>query len=152
MKFRLRDMKNIVCPISNEKVNENITRLNALFGILLVIGGFLFNSPLLFIIVTADFFIRAFTRARFSPISYVSHLFSNALHLPEKSTDKAPKIFAARLGFLMTTALSILMLTGQTTAAMIVGGVLVFFASLEFVLALCMGCLIYTYVILPFYK
>ncbi|WP_394706726.1 DUF4395 family protein [uncultured Draconibacterium sp.] len=38
------------------------------------------------------------------------------------------------------------------TTAMIVAGMLVFFASLEFALGICMGCIIYTNNVLPFYK
>ena len=145
-------MKNIVCPISTERINERVVRLNALFGILLVIGAFAFNSVFLLIFLTADFYIRAFTNANFSPISFLSKSLTNALNLGNKSTDKAPKIFAARIGFLFTLTLSILFALNLKLAAFIVGGVLVFFASLEFALAICVGCIIYTYLVLPFYK
>lgn len=145
-------MKQIVCPISNEKINEKITRLNALIGIVMLVLAFAFQSAVFLIFLLADFYVRAFTRTRFSPISYASHFLSNALNLEEKNIDKAPKIFAARLGFLMTLAITALFLAGLTTSAFIVAGILVFFASLEFALAICVGCIIYTYVILPFYK
>jgi hypothetical protein len=145
-------MKQIVCPISNEKINERITRLNALIGIVILVLAFTFQSVAFLIFLLADFFIRAFTKTRFSPISYASHFLSNALNLSEKRIDKAPKIFAARLGFLMTFIITALFLAGLTTSAIIVAGVLVFFASMEFILAICMGCIIYSYVILPFYK
>jgi len=52
----------------------------------------------------------------------------------------------------LTFIITLLMLFGFNTVALMVGGVLVFFASLEFALAVCMGCIIYTYLILPFYK
>ena len=145
-------MKQLICPVSNEKVNEQITRLNAIFGIILVIAAFAFHSVFFLIFLMADFFIRAFTNLKFSPISFVSHWLTNTLKLGEKSIDKAPKIFAARMGFLMTLAVSILYATGEITSAIIVSGVLVFFAFLEFALAVCVGCFIYTYFILPFYK
>lgn len=145
-------MKQIVCPISNEKINEKITRLNALIGIVMLVLAFAFQSAVFLIFLLADFYVRAFTRTRFSPISYASHFLSNALNLEEKNIDKAPKIFAARLGFLMTLAITALFLAGLTTSAFIVAAILVFFASLEFALAICVGCIIYTYVILPFYK
>lgn len=145
-------MKQLVCPISNEKINEKITRLNALIGIVMLVLAFTFQSAVFLIFLLADFYVRAFTRTRFSPISYASHFLSNALNLEEKNIDKAPKIFAARLGFLMTLAITALFLAGLTTSAFIVAAILVFFASLEFALAICVGCIIYTYVILPFYK
>ena len=148
----MKSMKQLVCPISDERVNEQVTRLNAFFGILLVVSGFVFNSVLFFVFLTADFYIRAFTKARFSPISYVSHRMVNAFKLNKKDIDKAPKIFAARIGFLLTLTITVLFLLGLNAAALVAGGILVFFAALEFALAICMGCIMYTYLILPFYK
>lgn len=145
-------MKNIICPISNEKIDERITRANAFIGIALFIAGFSLNSVLFFIFLLTDFFIRAFTKSKFSPISYMSHLMVNALNLNEKKIDKAPKVFAARIGFLLTLVVTILFLLNFHTAALIIGGIFVFFATLEFALALCMGCIMYSYLILPFYK
>ncbi len=145
-------MKQIVCPISDEKINEKITRLNALLGILLLCSAFLLNSGFFLVLLTADFYVRAFTRTKHSPISYVSHWLTNAFGLTEKHIDKAPKIFAARLGFVMMLAITFLFFGGFNSASLAVGGILVFFASLEFALGICVGCIIYTYVILPFYR
>lgn len=148
----MNNLKQIVCPVSNERIDERVTRMNALLVILMVIAGFLFNSVILHVFLTADFFIRAFTRIRFSPLSYLSTQMANALQLDKKVIDKAPKVFAARLGFLMSAAILVLSLSGLNTAVFIIGGILVFFASLELVLAVCVGCIIYTYVVLPFVK
>lgn len=148
----MNTLKQLVCPISNEHVNERVTRINALLGILLIVLGFMFNSVIFFAFLTADFYTRAFSKAKYSPISYFSHRMAHALNLDKKSIDKAPKIFAARIGFIMSLTITVLMLLQFTTAAFAVGGILVFFASLEFALAICMGCIVYTYLVLPFYK
>jgi hypothetical protein len=148
----MNNLKQLICPISNEHVNERVTRINALFATLLVLAGFLLNSPLFIVFLMADFFIRAFTKLKYSPLSYVSHQMVNAFQLDKKVIDKAPKVFAARLGFLMTLTITILLVSGLNTGALAVAGILVFFASLEFTLGLCMGCIMYTYLILPFYK
>lgn len=145
-------MKHIVCPVSNEKINEHITRLNALFGVIILLNAFLFNSVFFLIFLAADFYIRAFTNLKFSPISYASHWLTNTLNLKNKSIAKAPKIFAARLGFFMMLVITSLFLLGLSQTALVVAGILVFFASLEFALTICVGCIIYTYLILPFYK
>ena len=42
-------IKQLVCPISEEKINEQVTRINALFGIVLLISGFVFNSAFFFV-------------------------------------------------------------------------------------------------------
>ncbi len=148
----MKNVKHIVCPVSDERVSEQVTRINALLGVLIVVSGFVFNSVFFFLFLAADFYIRAFTKIKFSPLTYISHSMVNALNLQKKNIDKAPKIFAARLGFLMTLTIVVLSLLQLHTAALVVGAILVFFASLEFVLAICVGCILYTYVVLPFYK
>jgi hypothetical protein len=145
-------MKELVCPISNEMINERLVRLNALFTILLVTAGFVFNSVFFPLLLLVDFFIRAFTSSKMSPVSFASSAVVRLLHLRKKPIDKAPKIFAARLGFLMTLVIATLFLTGLYTASMVVAGILVFFATLEFAFGICVGCLIYTYFILPLYR
>lgn len=145
-------MKNLVCPISDQRVNEQVTRLNAMFTIGIIVLAFVLNSVLLFIFLMADFFIRAFTEIKFSPINFASHYMSHTLNLPIRMIDKAPKVFAARLGFLMTTVITGLFIFSFKIASVVVAGILIFFASLEFLLAVCVGCMIYTYLVLPFYK
>ncbi len=147
-----RIMRHLVCPISEEKINEHVTRINAFLTVLLIVGGFVFNSVLFFIFLLADFYIRAFTGVKYSPISYLSSRLANALNLSKKPIAKAQKVFAARLGFVMTLAILILFFFDLAAAAMVVGGILVFFATLEFALAICVGCIIYTYFVLPFYS
>jgi hypothetical protein len=145
-------MKNLVCPISDQRVNEQVTRINALLTVIVVVLAFVLNSAWLLAFLMADFFIRAFTEMKFSPISYTSHSVRSALSLSVKMIDKAPKIFAARMGFLMSTAIAILFLLNLTTAAVVVASILIFFATLEFAFGICVGCLMYTYLVLPFYK
>jgi len=52
-------MKNILCPISDEHVNEQVTRFNAMFTIGIVVLAFVFNSVFLFVFLMVDFFICA---------------------------------------------------------------------------------------------
>lgn len=145
-------MKNLVCPISDQRINEQVTRFNALFAIGIIVLAFVMNSAILLVFLMADFFIRAFTEIKFSPLNFASHYLSNALSLPVKLIDKAPKVFAARLGFLMTAVISGLFVLEFSLASIIVSSLLIFFAMLEFLFAICAGCMIYNYLILPFYK
>lgn len=143
-------MKQLTCPISKDRINEQITRLSAFLGILFIILGFAFDLPVLFVFLLIDFFIRAFTKITFSPISYISRSVANCLNLKEKRIDKAPKIFAARLGFTIVLATTLFYFFNMNTAALITAGIFVFFATLEFALAICVGCILYTYIVLPF--
>lgn len=145
-------MKKIVCPISDQRVNEQVTRINASLTIFLVVLALAVNSLFLMVFLALDFFIRAFTNLKYSPLSYLGIQLASAMNLPVKLTDKAPKIFASRLGFLMTTTIAVLYGLNFQVAANIVSSGLIFFAALEFACAICVGCLIYTYVVLPFYR
>lgn len=145
-------MKNLFCPVSQERINEQVTRLTALLVVITAIIAFAFNSVLLMTFIAADFYIRAFTRLRYSPLSCLAYWMTQALNLPERLIDKAPKIFAARMGFTMALAFTSLHLLQLNPASAIVAGVLVFFAGLEFAFAFCAGCTIYTYLVLPFYR
>ena len=148
----MNNIKQLVCPISDKRLDEHITRFNALLVVLLVSAGLLFNSAIFLVFLTIDFGIRAFSIARYSPVNYLSMQMVNALSLHKKEIDRAPKVFAARIGFLMSLIITVLMVLQLNTASYIVGGILMFFASLEFALAVCMGCIMYTYLILPFNK
>ncbi|NQU85637.1 MAG: DUF4395 family protein, partial [Mariniphaga sp.] len=98
----MKALKQIVCPISEERINEQITRSNAMFAILFVVTSLVFQSVYFILFLMADFYIRAFTRLNISPINFLSRVIVNALNLNKKETGKAQKVFAARMGFLMT--------------------------------------------------
>ncbi len=145
-------MIDLICPVSSEKTNERLTRLNAFFVVLLALSSFLFNTPVFLVFLVIDFFLRAFTKGKYSPLCLLSRTLLNLLKLSEIKIDKAPKIFAARMGFVMTFTIALLFLLNLGIAAMAVAGILVFFATLEFALGVCVGCMIYTYLVLPFNK
>ena len=141
--------KELICPISAERVNERVARCNALLTILLVTSAIYFKSPLIMFLLVADFFVRAFTSLRTSPLSFISANMVQIMGLGLRPIDKAPKIFAARLGFLMCLIIFIFTLTGLQTASLIVAVILSLFAFLEFAFGFCAGCVIYTYLVFP---
>jgi len=145
-------MIDLICPVSDEKTNERLTRLNAFFVVLLALLSFIINTPIFLVFLVIDFFLRAFTKGKYSPLCLFSRAILKLLNLSEIKIDKAPKIFAARMGFLMTTVITLLFIMNFNVAAMVVAGILVSFATLEFAFGVCVGCMIYTYVVLPFNK
>jgi len=66
--------------------------------------------------------------------------------------DKAPKIFAARIGFVFSIGMLALTLLGLSTVAFSVASVLIVFAFLECGLNFCAGCWVYTYIVIPLYR
>lgn len=144
--------KDLICPVSDERVSEQIVRCNALLTIVLVSVSIIFGSPLLLLLLVADFFIRAFTNFPTSPLSYVSKQVVSWLKLQTKTIDKAPKIFAARLGFLMSAAILSLYILGYFQASLVVAGILSLFAFLELAIGFCAGCFLYTYLVFPYLR
>lgn len=145
-------MKSIICPVSNEKANENVVRITAFWVILLTGLFILFPNPYIPLYLAFDFYIRAFTKLRYSPISWISAGIARSLSFSPRWIDKAPKIFAARVGFLFAVMMLVLTLSGGSIAAASTASVLVLFAFLECGLNFCAGCWVYTYIVFPVYK
>jgi hypothetical protein len=140
---------NIICPVSETKVNENAARISAAGTIIIAALGLYFNSFLIFAFLAADFSIRAYTPAGSSPIKYITQLIVNFLKIKNKPIGAAQKKFAAELGFILSIAICLLMIFGNYLAVNILGFILIFFAFLEAVFNFCFGCVVYTYIALP---
>ena len=101
-------MKTIVCPISTQQINRNVVRMTG-FMMAAMIALYAFTDIIYFVIaITIDYLIRAFTPLKYSPFSGLAYQITRLLKLQEKQIDKAPKIFAARVGFLFALATVIL--------------------------------------------
>jgi hypothetical protein len=134
----------ISCPVNNILVNENKIRIIAFQVFLLAIAYLLFPGWIIPAILFADFFLRAFNLVKYSPAGILSGWIVSALHIKNKPTDQAPKIFAAQLGFVIVGILFILSLAGYLSLSFYVDGVLILFSFLESVLGFCAGCYVYT--------
>jgi Domain of unknown function (DUF4395) len=133
----------IECPVDFVPVNENITRLNAAQTLLLAVIWLFIATPVITVFLTIDFFLRAANYGRFSPLNLFSGFLVRTLSIPAKTVDRAPKRFAAGVGFLFCLSILILSLTPYRLAAGILAGILLLFASLEAFFALCAGCYVY---------
>lgn len=145
-------MKEIICPISTEKANENVVRITAFWVIMLTGVYILEPNPYIAAFLGIDFYIRAFKKLKYSPLSWFSSRIAGWLKLEPRWIDKAPKIFAARVGLLFSILMFSMALFTFTVPAVIIASVLVLFAFLECGLNFCAGCWVYTYVVIPLYK
>lgn len=143
--------QNLICPISPLRVNENVVRLTASGIALLVVFYLATGSPSLILVLLLDFSLRAFTTLKYSPLSWLAAQIAQRLALPEIKIDKAPKIFAARVGFLFSVVILVLAFI-HPLSSLVVSVVLLGFALLEAVFNICAGCLVYSYVVFPFFK
>lgn len=142
----------ITCPVSTERINENGARFSAFFTILIAGIGFFFNAYPVFLILALDFAVRAFTNGDFSPLRFFSKSTVKALKIRHKPADAAPKKFAASLGMVFCFLIAALLFFQLTFAAKIAGAALFFCAFLESAFSYCIGCVIYTFVVLPFQR
>ncbi len=141
-------IKSLICPVSALRVNESVVRTVAL-TVAVVAGLYAYTGSLYFILLlVADFYIRAFTTLPYSPISWLASQLVQRLHLPVLLIDRAPKLFAARVGFLFSAVILLLYFV-HPPSSVIVSLVLIVFALLEAFLNICVGCLVYSYLVFP---
>ncbi|MCF6183592.1 MAG: DUF4395 domain-containing protein [Bacteroidales bacterium] len=144
-------MNNLVCPVSTHKINENVSRLTAGIIFSLIILFILTQNILFLVFALFDFSFRVFEKITFSPVSWVIKNIYNAANLPKKMINKAPKIFAARLGFFLS-AVSLIIFFFFPVTASIIAGVLAVCIFADAAFNFCIGCIIYHSVVYPFYK
>lgn len=142
----------LICPISSENIDSNTSRLTVFLNVLLMSGFLITLNPVFISIVAIDYFVRATLDKKYSPIRFLASGIVNAMNLKKKPINLGQKIFASRLGFLCAISSLILILLGYSTASIIVATLLMSLAILDSVFNFCVGCLIYNYLVYPFYK
>ncbi|MCB0918750.1 MAG: DUF4395 family protein [Actinobacteria bacterium] len=143
----------IICPLSSESLNKSAARVGATltallltaFGVLALVGQYW--SVIFLALVMLDYVIRVFTAVT-PPISRIATGLAGLLRLRPRLMNKGPKIFAWRIGFLMATA-AVLALPFSWSASAIIALALAGFNVLDGVLNFCVGCYVYTYLVLP---
>jgi hypothetical protein len=143
-------MKSLICPVSPLRVNENTARITGFVMATMIALYAVTGSNVFMIAITLDYAIRAFTRLKYSPASWLAAQLVRLTKLPEITIDKAPKMFAARIGFLFALASALLSFISPI-ASLVVALTLMSFAVLESVFNLCVGCLVYTYIVFPLF-
>ena len=144
-------MKTIICPTSDQHIDENVARLTG-FQVALWLGVYLITDfyPII-LFITIDYCVRMEPSRRHSPLSWISTRFLRWRKTPAQNIDKAPKLFAARVGFLYAAFICILYFFSSWLNVFVTAQ-LIGFALLESVLNVCVGCLVYTYWVLPFFE
>ncbi|TXT30943.1 MAG: CDP-alcohol phosphatidyltransferase [Chitinophagaceae bacterium] len=133
-----------VCPVDFVAINGNRVRVTALFVFLLSVGYLFTQSLIIPVFLVIDFYLRAFYNGRFSLLQWTSIQIEKRGWLNVKWTDRAPKRFAAQLGFLVTSMLFIFAMVELKMLVFWIGTSLVLFSFLESFFGICVGCYIYT--------
>ena len=132
------------CQIVEFRVDSNGVRLVAL---LTVMGAALFawtQAWWLAGLMAADFFVRGFVSPRLSPLGRFSGAVLFSLGVSRRSINAGPKMFAAKLGFAMTFAMTLFSFFGLWLPGLALAVTLGLFATLEGALGVCVGCKMYS--------
>jgi len=90
--------------------------------------------------------LRTTDRAKFSLVAISSKNIAKYLHVKELLINAGPKIFAARIGLILSSLIVISYLLNAKILAMIIAGMLGLFSFLEAALGFCVACEIYPYI------
>ncbi len=145
-------MKSLICPISTKKIDSNVSRLTVFFNVILMAIFLVTLNPVYIIVVAIDYLIRAASDIKYSPIRLIASAGVGLLNLEKKPINLAPKVFASRLGFLCAVASAALVLMDYTIASMVIAGLLMALSIMDSVFNFCVGCMIYHYLVYPFFK
>jgi hypothetical protein len=144
-------LDNLVCPISNVRIDRNVVRTNGLITTLLLLAYVLTLQPWIIVPVGLDYVLRTLMRGPTSPMTLLAREVARRLRLPYRAMDKAPKVFASRIGVCFAMGAAVAHFIAPAVAPWLAGALAVF-TTLESVFDLCVGCVVYTYVALPLYR
>ena len=125
-------------------VDELAVRLIA--GVVLVVGVLALATQQwwLYAVLAVDFVLRTGWGPSASPIArLVRRWIRPRLATPPRWTAGPPKRFAAAIGAVLTLLATVLWLTGAVVPVVVIGVVMVVFPALESIAGICVGCIVF---------
>ncbi|MCF8379539.1 MAG: DUF4395 domain-containing protein [Bacteroidales bacterium] len=136
----------LICPISQNRVNEKVVRMNAFFVLICLMLILLLNIFWLIYFLVIDFGIKSFYSLGRSPVSQLSKNLVNFFKIKPKLINAGPKLFAARTGLLICSSSAVLVLINAYTSAILLLSLLAVFVSLECFIGFCTACYIISFI------
>ncbi|WP_316736441.1 DUF4395 domain-containing protein [Pedobacter aquatilis] len=133
------------CPISAERINENVVRIIAFMVAMKAIFCISFSNYWAILFLTFDFGMRAFTTGKLSLLKFIAIKISKGMGLNPKMTDLGPKKFAATMGFIFCLLITATFMFNFLEGTIILTSIMIVFALLESLFAVCIGCYVYTF-------
>ena len=90
-------------PISDKRINERVSLINAAFTLLLLVLFVLTGSVFLILFLAFDFLLRSSSYSKFSVIDISSKNIVRYLPFDIHLINAGPKIFAARIGLVLSS-------------------------------------------------
>lgn len=138
----------ISCPISADRINENIVRIIAFMVAIIATFCVIFSNYWAFFFLLFDFAVRAFSTGKFSLLKIIASWISKTFALKPQMKDLAPKKFAAILGFGFSFLIAASFVLNFNLLATALALIMIVFALLESLFAVCVGCYIYSFIIM----
>jgi len=145
-------LNNLVCPISIEQIDSYLSRTTVFLNVLLMLAYIITQNPVFLVLVVIDYLIRAFFDVKLSPIRLLAKIIRGFIKLEPKYIDLAPKVFAARLGFVFAFCAFLVFIFGFTLISIAITSFLMTLSILDSVFDFCLGCTVYHYFVFPFYS
>jgi hypothetical protein len=125
-------------------VDEVTVRLTAALVLVLAVVALAAHAWWLYAVLAVDFLLRAGWGPSWSPLARVAQkLLRPRLATRPRYTAGPPKRFAAAIGAVFTVAATVLWLAGTTIPVVLIGAVMVVFPALESLAGICVGCIVF---------
>jgi Domain of unknown function (DUF4395) len=125
-------------------VNETSARVVAGGVVLMSVLFLILGQGWILIPLTYGFWARVLAGPKISPLGRIAtQVVTPRLHIEHRLVAGPPKRFAQGVGVVFSTAASILWATGNLGAAQVVIAMLVVAAGLESLFAVCLGCIMF---------
>jgi hypothetical protein len=141
-----------ICPITESRINERIARSNAVLSLILLTAFAFTQHIVLIVFLAVDFLLRAIPYNRYSLVAITSRHIIKQMPVDNNMINAGPKIFAARIGTLITGLIVLSMTFSLDYVSMSLTGLLVIFSFLEGAFGICVACKIYSYLYNSVYK
>jgi hypothetical protein len=132
-----------------EQVDERAVRITAGGVGLMALTAIVARRPELFVVIAYGFWARVVAGPRLSPLALLAtRVVTPRLRGSARLVAGPPKRFAQALGAVASTsAVLVYYLAGQRTAAYAIAGLMVFLATLEAALRICVGCILHGWLV-----
>lgn len=125
-------------------VDDVTVRLIAAVILVLAVVALAAHQWWLYAVLAADFALRSGWGPSASPIAIlVNRWIRPRVAAKPRYTAGPPKRFAAAVGAVFTVAATILWLAGTSVPVIVIGAVMVVFPALESIFGICVGCIVF---------
>lgn len=145
--IKIHDMNaNALCPISINKIDENVARLNGTFTVVLLALFVITQNIVPIAILFIDFLLRGAELGKYSPLAISSKFLLNLFKVKKHPINAGPKIFAARIGVIFSFGILVTSAFQFSTFSLILTAIFGLCAFLEAAFSFCVACQIYPFV------